>query len=241
MNTEVTTQNTKDLAVPMGAWGAEDIKSENLLIPRLTLMQGQSKFVQDEKAKVGDIVDNVTIQVLGGPNKAVELIPLIQQDAWTLFNKRNGQWSYSGVVPATAENSHWHREWEGTNADGEEEKRVFSLLFYCLDAANYSGLPYLITFKSTSLRAGKALMNHFFQCKNDGVPPASRSVFLGSRKETGDKNTWYVYTVAPGKSVTKEQLAVAYKWYRTLKESKHKVAEETEAKEESSVAESDEF
>lgn len=228
MSNDLTTKQETGLTIPQGSWGTEDLKAENILIPRLALMQGQSRFVQDEKAKIGDIVDTVTGTVLANATKALEVIPLMQMDKWTLFHKVDGQWVYSGLVDATAANSGWHREWEGKSEDGREEKRVYSLLYYCLDASNYRALPYLITFKSTSLKAGKALMNHFFHCKNDNVPPASRSVYLGSKKESGDKNTWYVFTVSPGKNVSKEQLAVAYQWYKTLKESKHKVADEVD-------------
>jgi len=229
MQTEVTTTKKQELAVPMNeAWGTEDLKSENVLIPRLALMQGQSKLVQDEKAKIGDIVDTVTGEVLGSASNPIEIIPIMQFDKWTLFHKEEGQWVYTGAVDATAANSGWHREWEGKSADGREEKRVYSLLFYVLLAKNFKTLPYLVTFKSTSLKTGKALMNHFFQAKNDGVPPASRTVFLASKKESGDKNTWYIFNVAPGKAATKEQVGVAYQWYQTLKLAKHKVADEVE-------------
>ncbi len=227
MQTEVTKTTKTDLAVPMDqAWGTEDLKAENILIPRLALMQGQSKLVQAEKAKLGDIVDTVTGEVVGSASQPLEIIPIMQFDRWTLFHKNEkGQWTYSGEVEANATNAGWHREWEGKSSDGRDEKRVYSLMYYVLLSKNFRTLPYLITFKSTSLKAGKALMNHFFQAKNDKVPPASRSITLASRKESGDSNTWYVFTVSPGKSTTKEQVAVAYQWYQTLKLAKHRVAD----------------
>lgn len=220
MNTEVSKSSTnKEVAMPMGAWGTENIKTENILIPQIYLMQGQSKGVQDEKAKVGDIVDSVNYTVLGDAKKDFKFIPLVSFDTFMVQEYDGKQWRYSRTEPVTMANEKHRKEWESIDPVTKKQlKWTYELKFYVLPLNEYkTALPHVLGFRSTSLKAGKALTNHFVRCRQDNIPPASYVMKLTSNKQTKDSNTFFVFEVSQGEKATAEQQTTAWKWYQMIK------------------------
>lgn len=208
----VKEENTA-LAVPEGTWGTEGTSTKDILIPKLLLMQGLSKFVADEKAQMGDIVNSLTGDILGGKTKPVEIIPIMSFRTWVIYEIVGDKPQFKSVVPMTRENEDWELEGE---EDGAPVRRDKCLNFYVMLKTDMGGFPYLVSFRRTSFRAGKKLVNHFKLAEMKRIPPAANSVMLACSKQQNDDGTFYVFDIAPGKPTAKEDLSTCYGWYKTL-------------------------
>lgn len=237
MEKQVATAEAKNKAIaaqmPTGAWGTENVRSENILIPQVYLMQGQSKAVQLEKAKVGEIIESVTGKVLGGPTKAFEFIPISTFDTFMVQREEApGDWKFLRTEKVTPANIK-HKEqpnWLSVCPDTKKQlKWTYEIKFLVLPYDNYKNtLPYVLGFRSTSLRAGKALTNHFSNCRIDNVPPASKVMKVSSNKVTKNGKTFSVYDVSEGPKTSPEEQLVAYKWFKEFQKGTTVVHEATD-------------
>lgn len=238
-NKELVTKEANNLAlVPEGTWGAEGTSSKDILIPKLLLMQGLSQFVGEEKAQMGDIVNSLTGEVLGSKNKAIEIIPILSFRTWVVYETIENSPKFKAVVPMTRENEGWELEGE---EDGAPVRRDKCLNFYVLLKTDMEGFPYLISFRRTSFRAGKKLVNHFKLAEMKRIPPAATSVMLTCTKQQNDKGTFYTFDIAPGKKNSPEELQTAYGWYKTLQTSNVKIDDSDLVKGEPIPTEATEF
>jgi hypothetical protein len=208
------------------AWGTEGVDKRDILIPKLLVMQGLSDLVTEEKAQMGDIVDSVTGEVLGSCRekdyKPVPVIPIMTFKTWVVFKKSgNGQTEFKEIIPMTAGNENLPRE-------DEEFVRDRCINFYVLNANRTDELPYLLSFRRTSYRAGAKLATYFTKCelaarRGRPVPPAARIWNLGGSKQSNDKGTFYVFDVEQAGETPKEAIQTAFEWYQTLRTQSTKV------------------
>jgi len=215
------------------SWGAETADSDDILIPKLLLMQGVSQAVADEKADQGDILDSVTLEKLGSGReksfKEIGVVPLMATKTWTNFEIVDGHEEWRGEEPFTPQNVNRGKSSKGEN--GEEFKHVKNLNFYVMleeQLKDPTAIPYLVSFRSTSYRVGQALSTHFSKCAKAAamgkpVPPAATIFNLGAKKTSNENNTWWIYSLSPKGSTGKEDLKVCYDWYQILRKGAHKV------------------
>jgi hypothetical protein len=216
--------------VPEGAWGApETISRKEILIPKLLLMQGVSQLVSDEKAAAGDIVNSVSAKILGGKGtKSVEIIPIMKLPSTWVINElvmEGGalKKKFKEMIEVNAQNENW--DWTIKDAKGNvTHERDYTINFFVLVVDDITGFPYQLSFRRTSLRAGKKLSNHFQECMKDKVAPARYALKLSCRKEMKDKQAYWVYELEGEKRKTSEsELSTAYQWFTTFKDSIPKI------------------
>lgn len=240
---EPTAIVTSDEAPPEGSWGNEEpISAKERMLPKLHLMQGQSKLVAEEKAAMGDIVNLVTGQVLGGKDKPIEIIPIMKLPSTWVVNDivyENGQANkkFKEIIDVTPQNE--NMEWK--EMDGNDRvilERDYCINFLVLVAGDLT-LPYQISFRRTSLKAGKKVVNYFDACRVDKVAPARNALSLVSSKLMKDNKPYYVFDLNVAKRKTTDaEYGLAFKWFKAYEKVKPKVdhsdlVEETEV--ESSV------
>jgi hypothetical protein len=81
-----TTQSMSPMEIQAAnAVNQSEIVASDVLVPRLLLMQGTSPFVTGRKAQLGDMVRSTTGEILGNPDKPVDLIPLKMVNSWIMF------------------------------------------------------------------------------------------------------------------------------------------------------------
>lgn len=215
------------------AWGTEGTDTSDILIPKILLMQGLSKYVASEKAQMGDLVDSVTGEVLGSGRekdfKPVKIIPIMSYKNWMHHKLVDGKWVYDGMEPWTALNANTPR-YEEYEKNGEKYKSDATLNFYVLVEKEGVSLelPYLVSFRRTGYMAGKKLVTHFAKCQlaakaGKPVPPAGTTFDLFANKIQNDSGTFYVFDVGSPKETKKELVQEAFGWYQTLKAGAHKV------------------
>lgn len=210
-------------------WGNdEQILAGERLIPKIHLMQGQSLLVADGKAKMGDIVNLVTGEVLGDFNTPVEIIPIKKMPStWVVYDRvmdENGQSErkFKEIVDVTPQNVNW--EWSVLDTKGVAVRDNDYCINFLVLAAKDTRLPFVISFKRTSVKAGKKLVNHFDSCKIDKVAPATKAVKIQSKKMMKGNKPYFVFDLDSGnRPSTKEELAKAFEFFQLYKNQEIKV------------------
>lgn len=213
----------KEMATCMAETG---IEASDLEIPKLMLMQPTSGYVSDEKAKVGDIVNTMSMEVLGGFSQAIEIVPLKAFKTIRIYEMGGTQPKFMRVEPFVADGNGL-LPWEDTEA-GKPIKRVHNLNFFVLlksELDSGEAFPAVIAFKSTSMLAGKQLATHIFKMVALQQEPYSKTVTLSVRKEKKETNTWAVFEVGKGAALSAEHKALAQNWIVRLASMNYKIHE----------------
>lgn len=203
--------------------GLEDADSDDILIPRLLLQQGMSKFVKADKAKMGDICDSVSGLVVASKENPLRIIPLKTFKDVTIMKKVGGKYEFVRVEDYHPRDKNLPWDFQ---EDGAEMKRYVTLNYYVLDAdrlEEVDAMPLLLSFRSTSYNTGKILISHWKQCEKARLSPWVKSFELSCHKEEKGGNTYYVFDVGSGEAVDPESQQVADGWYDTIVSGKHQV------------------
>lgn len=205
--------------------------NSDMLIPRILLMQGVSELVGQRKADQGDIIDSVSHEVLAGPDKVVDIIPIKQLDKVWSIEKYNGKkWVFERQDPWD-ESLKEQREFE---EKGVKYRRNQRLSFYVLLArdADTMHLPYMISFQRTGYQGGRILASFFkeallaFKMGDKNAIPMAQVFELGCHVETGDSGTYYVLDVKKGRPAKDSEKQKAIYWFSQLRNASYKVHDE---------------
>lgn len=212
----------------------EVIDARDVLLPSLYLMQSNSEWVEQEKAKPGEIVKSTGQQVVASRESSLVLVPLAFNKSFRIVEAVGNKWVRNEAFdPGKAD------EWEITE-NGKKLKRVscinvFAYLQGELDGqakaiadAQKSGemldpsqiaLPVMVTFRSTGYRAGKEVVTHFALAQKCKAEPYTGKLELSAVKQTNDDGTFYTYQVKPhrgGVKLTKEQIEECKQWRQLM-------------------------
>lgn len=206
----------------IGHWGKSEISSNDIVIPKIQLMQGMSQAVTGGKNKLGDMIDSVTGDLLATPEKPLECVPF-HLEKFYIIQKHNGKkWMYERIEKVTPSNENAPYEFEEA---GQKKKRVYTRRFFVMVPGHV--LPFTIDFASTSAKAGKELATEMF-VKNAmmKLPPAASKIAIGSVTQKNDDGTYSVKTVKVIGKSTNEEIKAAFEWYKTVSKKEVHVAEE---------------
>lgn len=237
---EIAVKKAGALAMPtttMADWGVE-ASSKDLVIPKLQLCQPMSKKVTEEGiASFGDIRDSLENEKFADFKTSLEFIPFFLQRKWVEYKLQQKEKSvemekvYVRTLPlVTNPQSPEYNDklvYEEV-VNGEMIQRDRVLDFYVLIASKIAegGIPHVISFRRSSMKAGKAL---YTQCyvKNiaAGKTPASYVMSLSVTKETNEKGTYGVMNIRTGRETTPEEMAAVRQWLSVVQAGKVKVDE----------------
>lgn len=226
------------------------VLSGDLLIPKVLLMQGLSEFVNERKAAQGDIVRSTTGEILGGPSKPVEFIPISYQNVWVMQEKVGQKFEFRGIEPMTASNQNLPWEFKDKGADWKRVKciNLFALLPSDIEKekaavektvktgempdASVALMPVMISFRSTSYNAGKKVATHFANVESlkarypkhySTLKPYCSTLQLGCYADKNDLGQFYVFEVGNGGKTAEEYQKQAAAWEATLGEGSYRV------------------
>ena len=193
----------------------ETVDARDLVLPKLLLMQGLSRFVAEAKAVMGEIRDSLEGKRLGDRETPVEIIPFASFKTWIIFKKSKGKdtLDYAGTFPVNAENATWERE--ATEKNGDLLKRFMVINYYVLlpdEIAKGEAFPYVVSFRSTSYIAGRKLETHKVKYAAIKRPICWKTFQLSSVYTENVKGKFFVYDVTPERVTTEEELAECVKW-----------------------------
>lgn len=212
-----TTAVTVAPEVPETAWGSENISGQDLVIPKLLVMQGMSKAVSDGLAAVGDIVDSLTMKKVGNRKEPVSFIPFYTYKTWIESRKKGEKFEYVRQVPMDATNEDLPVEYK----DGETIMRrdrcinVYVLLSRDLKS-DEAVMPYMISFRRTSYQAGKVLSTLIKKLAEFNKPAASKTFSLNVADKENEKGKFCILGVGEEGVTPNASMAIAYRWYKTV-------------------------
>jgi hypothetical protein len=209
-----------------GSWGAEEATADDIIIPKLLLMHGQSTLVLEGKKSQGELIRSTDQVTLGGRDKTVTIIPFKMFKTWRVSEYVGAKAEWRRDEPYDTTNMDLPWEFEETNKTGQVAKmrRDKAYNFYAMIAsditeAGETPFPLKVQFLRTSSRAGKLLADHFSKCKMYNKPPALQTFDIGTEFVNGDKQKYFIFTAKPGKATTMEQLKVCKNWYDLITKS----------------------
>lgn len=219
----------------------EGIDPSDILIPKLLLMQGLSTLVMQEQALAGELIDSVSKKVILGRPKpgekapTLEILPLsfsksidVSTKPKQIPGKPDEKFKYQETLPFNETTALLPRE--EVLEDGTTVKRMHAILvavFLRSQLDDPSAFPYIIKFKSSGYKVGKAVMNHFQKCSMVRRNPHSMSLILSVDKETKDDNTYFVFKISEGTRLDRvkdaEALESLKNWAKLTKSSKVRI------------------
>lgn len=229
MTKQIAKKESNAIATQSQAKGFENFTSEDLVIPRLRLLQGLSKAVTDGVGKMGLYQDSLTEEVLG---EKVEVVLLGMKNGAVYFKQGEGMVckSNDGITSIngdTCSQCPFNEYWKNWKEDGTPPACSATKEFMSVTKSTVGGAesrPLMVTFMKTSYGLGKKLATMARLANRDIF---FRSYVLGSEKESNAKGTFAKMTVGLGTALTPEELQSAEGWYDMLNTANVKVADDS--------------
>jgi hypothetical protein len=193
----------------MDAWGSQFTASD-VVFPRLLVAQSLSKFVEQEVCKVGDIVNTLTKEVLGGYTKPVKILPFYMTKQWVTLVKNGG--GFKSITPDKGQVLPFEGE-----LNGEVVNNYHQYTFFCM--VEGSELPAMLSLKSTAHKTAKELAMFMYQIQAQARRcPAANWIELKTIKATGKTNgkSYAGITFSTDRDSTREELNSCLNWIKTI-------------------------
>ena len=198
--------------------------SSDILIPKILLMQGQSEMVLAGEAAFAEYRDSVTKEKLGDTKSPVQILPFYMFKTWVVSKKEGERWTFHAIEDYDPKHIH---EWTEVR-DGEHFKYEETINFYCFTRKKpddevggiISTLPIVVSFKSTSKRAGQTIYTQMYVInKAKRLLPFNTWFDLKSVKESKNGNTYAKSAVSVSqRSVTPFEIEQCQQWFSIVKQ-----------------------
>ena len=198
-------------------WGAgQDLDKSDLVLPKIMLMQAMSDLVSEGKAKPGDFINSVDGTVLGSKDKGVEVIIFRANKIIQVYNGDE----YVRTEPFTAETQSLLYD----KSEGPDFRKNVVMNFSVLlpkDVKDGSAFPMILSFKRTSLGAGKKLATLLIRLQMMKKPSAAKVFKISAEQQENDKGKFFTMNVAEGRDTTEQEILDAQLWYKLTEGKKY--------------------
>jgi len=203
--------------------GFEEVDmQQDILMPRVAILQGTSELVLDGKGKVGELADSLSKEIFGidftfiplycfktrCKFKVGEGLVCQSRNALTCTMNIDGT-HHVGESCMECKDAQWP---EDQTAGGPECSLVYN--FPAINASAIMSFPIAISLMKTSSKAGKKLISLAMRTGEDMF---SRKYKLITDKRTNDKGTFAVADIELAGKVTDEEYATAKRWFVSLR------------------------
>jgi hypothetical protein len=236
METQIQAKPSNEVANinEAAAWGGgQNLTSNDIVIGKILPLQFMSDKVKEKKGEYGQFRDTVTNKMFGDLTKPFEFIPFYMEKKWIEFdiitNKAGARKrEYKQIVPIVD-----NAALAGYNDDlpyvdaGQNIERDRCMDFYVMipeEIATGEALPYLLSFRRTSLKAGKKLaMQMYTRNTRKGAAPAAITMLLSGKDVSNDDGSFVVQDVEAARETTQEELKECFEWYKLVRKGVTKV------------------
>jgi len=208
--------------------GLEGVGQDLLIIPRLKMVQQNSVEVMGNDMKPGSIVNSVTKDLIAKPSEQVTLIPILNTQTRIFFkpvkdgggilcrsfNNKDGQGEPGGDCFKCPKN-----KW-GVDLKGEQTTPECAELLniFCIVRGYDFPIPLTVSFKGTSMGAGKQLVNFFWaDAQKNQISPWNFAYELKTEFKENKAGQFFVFKVNPGGKAQKEEIAKGGIFYNLIK------------------------
>ncbi len=244
MTKEVTNKKNNEVgeALDMSEWGGSPITSQDITLPRILVMQATSEAVTEGKAAFGELRESLNNTKLGDFKTPLEVVPFFLQKVFVEYDVTAGDsWKdkrFLRMTPITPENDDLPFTDEEKTSEGKTIKisrdrcmNYFVLLPEEMD--NGTALPYVLSFRRTSLKAGKKLATQMYiKNKDANKPPPAVMCEISSNRQSNDDGTYSVLDVKFTTPTPSEYIDQCKKWIKTILAGQAKIHEESFQEEE---------
>lgn len=174
----------------------KELFSNDILIPKVWLVQQMSDDFKEGKAKLGDYISSISKEVLAPATKDLGFIVLSMFKRWHTFEiVKGGKKEFMSSVVMTKENKNWKYQ---DVMDGKEivRKQVISAYIVLVeDVKKGFNVPYVIDFASSSKGAGRSLVTDIATIENADAPSWVGWFHLNAHEESNDDGDFLVKDV----------------------------------------------
>lgn len=218
MTQVTTTTQTKTVAVPTGSWGAEETVTEDLVLPKVLVVQPTSKMIQKYEAVPGELRSTLDGKRLAKKGEKLTFVPFKLFDTWIHSRWAGGRWEFDSITPRKTGDTYEYEEKDTSGTPTAKHERAINAYVLLPSEIDSGGaLPYCITFKGAkTFQEGRKFVTLCKQLKMMNLPPASRTFSVRTEMTTNDKGTFATLVVEQGDKTTDAQMGAAYTWYQEV-------------------------
>lgn len=215
-----------------GGRGKENVSKDDLVLPRIKLLQPLSDELEEERNKAGDMINSVTGQNYG---KSIVFIPLNHYKGRILWNDRdNGGGIVCAAQNAVNPNQSGEvdlnhspvtvgetctvcklKDWDN-EAEKSERAPKCTLYYNFLIIIEGAKEPVILSMERTKVKAAKQLLSLAAYSGGNLDMFAKKYKLSVEQVEKGGKK-WYNYVVEPVGFVTEAEYKIAEKGYEEMK------------------------
>jgi len=234
MSNELATRHNSVMTTEeLNEWGVPVISSQDVVIPKILLMQGLSVAVAEGRATMGEFRDSIGNALIGKMDAPFECIPFFVDKAWDIQEEQaDGKFKWMRTVPVVENpaspeyNDNW--KWEA-EVNGIKVKNIRRFNFFVLlpsEIPTGSSMPYIISFKSTGLKEGMNLFTQMYvRNRKAGIPPAAYTISMGGTRQKNDKGIFIVPQYTLGRQTTDAERTECKSWIAMIKSGRVKIDE----------------
>lgn len=211
-------------ASDLGEWGGGQVVTSNdIVIPKILPLNYMSEKVKNKQGEYGEFRDTLNNAKFGDLNKGFEFIPILMEKKWIEFdlvaNKAGAKKrEFKSIVPIVDTPGDGYNDDLPYSEPGLERDRVLD--FYVLipeEIVSGGSVPYVLSFKRTSLKAGKKLATQMhLKNRMAGKNPAAVACTLSGLSVQNDDGEYVVQDVTPSRESTVDEMAAALHWFKLI-------------------------
>lgn len=222
------------VATDMDAWGGGQIVTSNdIVIPKILPLNFMSEKVKNNEGKYGEFRDTLSNNLMGSIDQPMEFVPFYMEKKWLEFeivtNKSGARKrEFARIIPVQDNATK-----PGYNDDlpyvdeAAKVERDRCMDFYVLIPSEVEAgiaLPYVLSFRRTSLKAGKKLATQMFLTNTRaGKVPAAVTMLLSGKSKENDDGEFVVLDVTPKREATANEVTEALRWLKLIRAGQTKV------------------
>lgn len=207
----------------------KEIFSNDIIIPKLWLMQEMSELAKDKKRKEiesGDFIDSQSEEVLlkidiDNPEKFMPIIPIKTFKRWQTFkhikegNEIKKEFVSSELI-VLGKNHDYEYQFSEEGSDFSRKQVISAYVLLGEDAQKGVVKPYIVDFASTSKKAGRNLVSDIKTLNARGLPSYVGWFKLGTHEDSFNDHTFFVKDLKFGGFLPKEMMGFLKEAYTEI-------------------------
>lgn len=210
---------------------SQPVEKEDIKVSKLLITQASSDFFKDGRASVGEIRGSTECNLVAALGEEVEFIPFFCWKTWVTVKEKGGVFLAEAPQTIGAPKRPREETTDVSKLDGllpahadlgvTAVKHYEQLNYYCLlpkDIAEGVYMPVVVSFKSTSYKAGAVIESKRALLEEFGKPVCVKTFKLGAKEDKNpDGQAYFMYTVAESRNTTDLELEAVQRWASKFK------------------------
>lgn len=213
-------------ALDLDAWGERQIVTSNdIIIPKILPMNFMSEKVKDGEAAYGEMRDTLANKKFSDLNTTFEFVPFYMEKKWYEFdiitNKAGAKKREFARVVSIQDNPTkpgYNDDLKYAEATVERDRVVDVYVLIPSEIEQGLDMPYVLSFRRTSLRAGKKLLQQMFVANYAaGKVPAAVTMKLSTKSVSNDDGEFVVMDVNASRESSAKEISECLKWLKLIR------------------------